>query len=48
VWEKTIPCKPEQVEAEPGRIPDNFHQLHQFVVLTAGVNGIAFLTTLVM
>jgi hypothetical protein len=46
---KTIHCKPERVEAEPWRIPDDLHQLHQFVVLTADVmfvNGIAFLTTL--
>jgi hypothetical protein len=46
---KTVCCKPKQVEVEPGHIPDNFHQLHQFVVLTADimfVNGIAFLTTL--
>jgi hypothetical protein len=46
---KTVRRKPEQVEAEPGRIPDDFHCLHQFVVITADmmfVNGIAFLTTL--
>jgi hypothetical protein len=46
---KTIRRKPEQVEAEPGRIPDDFHRLHRFVVITADVmfvNGIAFLTTL--
>jgi hypothetical protein len=38
-----------QVEAEPGCIPDNFHRLHKFVLLTADVmfvTGIAFLTTL--
>ncbi len=46
---KTVHRKPEQVEAELGCIPDDFHRLHQFVVLTADVmfvNGIAFLTTL--
>jgi hypothetical protein len=46
---KTIRRKPEQVQAEPGCIPDNFHRLHQFVVLTADVmfvNGIAFLAML--
>ena len=46
---KTVPRKPEQVEAEPGRIPDDYHHLHQFVVLTTDVmfvKGIAFLTTL--
>jgi hypothetical protein len=46
---KTICCKPDQVEVAPGRIPDDFHCLHKFVVLTANVmfvNGIAFLTTL--
>jgi hypothetical protein len=46
---KTVRRKPEQVEAEPGRIPDDFHCLHRFVVITAEVmfvNGIAFLTTL--
>jgi hypothetical protein len=46
---KTVRCKPEQVEAEPGCIPDGFHRLHQFVVLIADVvfiNSIAFLTTL--
>jgi hypothetical protein len=34
-----------QVEAEPGRIPANFHRFHKFVVLTADVmfvNGMAF------
>ena len=49
VHKKTVRCKPEQVEAEPGCIPDDFHCLHQFVVLTADVmfvNGIAFLTML--
>jgi hypothetical protein len=42
---KTVCCKPEQVEAELGRI----HCLNRFVVMTANVilvNGIAFLTTL--
>jgi hypothetical protein len=34
---KTIHCKPKQVEAAPGRTPDNFHRLHKFVVLTANV-----------
>jgi hypothetical protein len=46
---KIVRCKPEQVEAELGHIPDNFHCLHQFVVMTANmifVNGIAFLTML--
>ena len=46
---RTVRCKPEQVEAEPGRIPDNFHCLQKFVVLTADVmfvNRIAFLTAL--
>jgi hypothetical protein len=46
---KTVRHKPEQVEAEPGRIPDDFHCLHQFVVITVDVmfiNGIAYLTTL--
>ncbi len=46
---KTICCNPKQVEAKSGCIPDNFHQLHQLVVLTADVMfviGIAFLTTL--
>jgi hypothetical protein len=49
VRRKTIRCKPEQVEAEPGRIPDDFHCLYRFVVITADVmfvNSIAFLTTL--
>ncbi len=49
VHRKTIRHKPEQVEAEPGCIADNFHQLHPFVVLTADVifvNGIAFLSKL--
>jgi hypothetical protein len=39
---KTILCKPSQVEAAPGCIPDNFHPLRKFVVLTR----IAFLTNL--
>jgi hypothetical protein len=46
---KTVCHKPEQVEVEPRRIPDDFHRLHRFVVITADVmfiNGIAFLTTL--
>jgi hypothetical protein len=46
---KTVRCKPEQVEAEPGCIPDDFHCLHWFFVITADVmfvKGIAFLTTL--
>jgi hypothetical protein len=46
---KTVCCKPEQVEAELGCIPDNIHCLHRFVVMTADVmfvNSIAFLTTL--
>jgi hypothetical protein len=49
VHRKTICCKPKQVEAKPGCIPDDFHHLHQFVVLTADimfVSSIAFLTTL--
>ncbi len=46
---KTVCCKPMQTEAESRRIPDNFHRLPKFVVLTADimfVNGIAFLTSL--
>ncbi len=46
---KTICHKPEHVEVKTGCIPGNFHQLHQFVVLTADimfVNGITFLTML--
>jgi len=46
---RTTRQKPERVEAVVGRIPDDFHRLHKFVVLTAGVmfvNGMAFLTTL--
>ncbi len=46
---KTVRRKPEQVEAEPGRIPDNCNCLHKFVILTADVmfvNGIAILITL--
>jgi hypothetical protein len=46
---KTVRHKPEQVEVEPGCIPDNFHCLHQIVVITADmmfVSGIAFLTML--
>jgi hypothetical protein len=46
---KTIRRKPEQVEAEPGHIPDDFHRLHRFVMITADVmfvNSIAFLTML--
>ncbi len=46
---KTVRRKPERVEAEPGCIPDDFHRLHRFVVITADnmfINGIAFLTTL--
>jgi hypothetical protein len=49
VCRKTIHRKPEQVEAEPGRIPDDFNGLHRLFVITADVmfvNGIAFLTTL--
>jgi hypothetical protein len=49
VRRKTVCCKSEQVEAELGRIPDGFHRLHRFVVMTADVlfvNGITFLTTL--
>jgi hypothetical protein len=49
VLKKTVHCKPEQVEAEPGCIPDNFLCLHRFVVMTAKVmfvNGTAFLTML--
>jgi hypothetical protein len=49
VHRKSVCRKPEQVEVEPRRIPDNFHRLHKFVVLTANVmliNGIAFLITL--
>jgi hypothetical protein len=45
----TTSQKPERVEAAVGRIPDDFHRLHKFVVLTANVmivNGMAFLTTL--
>jgi hypothetical protein len=46
---KTVCRKLEQVEAEPGCIPDDFHCLHNFFVLTADlmfVNSIAFLITL--
>jgi hypothetical protein len=46
---RTTRQKPERVEAAVGRIPDDFHRLHKFVVLTAGVmfvNGMAFLTML--
>jgi hypothetical protein len=46
---KTVRHKPERVEAELGCIPDDFHCLHRFVVMTADmvfVNGIAFLTML--
>jgi hypothetical protein len=46
---KTVRRKPEQVEAEPGCISDDFHRLHRFVVITVHmmfINGIAFLTTL--
>jgi hypothetical protein len=46
---KSACCKPEQVEAELGRIPYDFNCLHRFVVMTADVmfvNCIAFLTTL--
>jgi hypothetical protein len=49
VRRKTNRHKPKQVEAEPGRIPDDFHCLHKFVVLSANVmflNGIAFLIPL--
>jgi hypothetical protein len=46
---RTTCQKPVRVEAAVGRIPDDFHRLHKFVVLTADVmfvNGMAFLTTL--
>jgi len=46
---KTVCQKPERVEAEPGRILDNFHCFHRFIMITADVmfvNHIAFLTTL--
>ncbi len=46
---KIVRRKPERVEAKPGRIPDDFHRLHKFVVLIANVrfvNGTAFLITL--
>ncbi len=46
---RTTRQKPETVEAAVGRILDDFHRLHKFVVLTANVifvNGMAFLTTL--
>jgi hypothetical protein len=46
---KTICPKSNQEEAVSGRIPDNIHRLHEFVVLTVDVmfvNGILFLTTL--
>jgi hypothetical protein len=49
VRRKTVRRKPEQVEAEPGCIPDDSHCLHRFVLITADVmfiKGIAFLTTL--
>jgi hypothetical protein len=34
---RTVFCKPEQVEAGFGRIPDDFHCLHRFVVITANL-----------
>jgi hypothetical protein len=46
---RTTHQKPERVEAVVGRILDDFHCLHKFVVPTADmmfVNGMAFLTTL--
>jgi hypothetical protein len=46
---RTTHQKPERVEAVVGCIPDDFHRLHKFVVLTADmmfVNGMAFLTML--
>jgi hypothetical protein len=46
---RTTHQKPERVEAAVGRIPDDFHRLHKFVILTADVmfvNNMAFLTTL--
>ncbi len=46
---QTTHQKPEQVEAVVGRISDDFHRLHKFVVLTTDVmfvNSMAFLTTL--
>jgi hypothetical protein len=53
LWSKhrrsTVRRKSEQVEAELGHIPDDFHHLHRFMVMTADVmfmNSIAFLATL--
>jgi hypothetical protein len=49
VQAKTVCCPPGQVEAAPSRIPDDYHRLNKFVVLTANVmfvNSIAFLATL--
>ncbi len=49
VRRRTTRQQPERVEAAVGRIPDDFHRLHKFVVLTANVmfvNGMAFMTTL--
>ncbi len=46
---KTVHCPPKQVKAAPSRIPDDYHCLYKFVVLTADimfVNGITFLATL--
>jgi hypothetical protein len=46
---KTVCRPPKQVEAAWSRIPDDYHHLHKFVVLTADVmfvNGFIFLATL--
>jgi hypothetical protein len=46
---KTVHPPPKQVEAAPNRIPDDYHCLHKFVMLTTDimfVNGIAVLATL--
>jgi hypothetical protein len=46
---KTVRCPAKQVEAAPSHIPDDYHPLHKYVLLTANVmfiNSIAFLATL--
>jgi hypothetical protein len=46
---KIVCRKPDEEKAAPGRISDDFHHLHKFIVLTADVifvNGIAFLITI--
>jgi hypothetical protein len=46
---KTVCCPPERVEAVLSPIPEDYHCLHKFFMLTADVmfvNGIAFLAML--